>query len=461
MSTSLDQRFELASEALDADQRGFGNFSKVSTLGTSLAYKYIAGVGPQAVDDDTRDVVCPMGGVVSNENLVTGAGSLGPMSTQGVTGQLSTMIDNFDPVSQYPGFDVADLNEAMDLDPAWPIEMYAPPDSNIVPAANRRNAADWAWTVSPECCPDLQQNGDGMITTMMEHIYLQPHFESPMSTMTPPQFSYSSGVPSNNSINIMDGLEVDPVACYGTSIDTTVPSLENLLTALIVVGSNRVLIDVLSDSEDIHAQARDRVPIDQERLKTEVEGLVPWIISSCQRAVVLGQVDKETFDGHALLSIPEQQSDNHYRHFSANQIATRGRTVTEALRLAAQSIFTIELSIAGSRYHPVGSDLITVWSIPHDYRRTIGLRISFVLDFPPFGCRISPHITTFNVVPVGSSIIGCVMQNDVEGVMKLFLEGQASPLDVDPKGNSLLQVSEICLSAMRKLTRVLVRHAQR
>ena len=279
---------------MGADQRGFGNFSKVSTLGTSLAYKYIAGVGPQAVDDDTRDVVCPMEGIVSNDNLVTGAGSFGPMSTQGVTGKLSTRIDHLDPVSQYAGFVVADLNEAMDLDPTWPINMYAPPDSNIVPATNSRNAADWAWKMSPECCPDLEQNGDGTITAMMEHIYLQPRFESPMSTMTPPQFSRSTGIPSNYSINIMDRLEADPVACYGTSIDTAVPSLENLLTALIVLDSNRVLIDVLSDSEHIHAQARDRVPIDEERLRTEVEGLIRWIISSCQRAVVLGQVDKET-----------------------------------------------------------------------------------------------------------------------------------------------------------------------
>ena len=296
---------------------------------------------------------------------------------------------------------------------------------------------------------------------MMEHIDLQPHLESSISTMTTPHFSYSSGVSSKYSINIMDVLEVDPVAYYDTSIDTTVPSLENLLIALIVVGSNGVLIDVLSDSEDIHAKASDRVPIDQERLQTEVEGLIPWIISSCQRAVVLGQVDKETFDGHALLSIPEQQCNNNYRYFSANHIATRGRTLIEALRSAAQSMFMIELNIAGSRGHQGRSDVITVWSIPYDHRRTIGLSVSFVLDLHQFGCRTSPHVTTFNVVPIGSAIIDCVISNDLEGVMKLFSEGQASPLDVDPKGNSLLQVSETYLSAMRRLTRSLVRHAPR
>lgn len=458
---SLDQRFALASEALGADQRGFDNFSKMSTTGTPLASKYSAGVGPQAVDDDTRDVVCPMEGIVSNGELVTGVGSFGSMSSQGDTGQVSTRTDHLDPVSQYAGFVGANSTEAMDLDLTWPIDMYAPPDSSIVPATNSRNAADWAWTVSPESCPDLHRNGDEMIATMMEHIYLQPHFESPIPTITPPQFPYSSGVPSNYSIDIMDGLEADPVACYGTSFDTTVPSLENLLTASIVIGSNNVLVDVLSDSEDSHAQARDRIPIDQERLKTEIEGLIRWIISSCQRAVVLGQVDKETLDGHAFLSIPEQQCNNRSPYFPANQIATQGGTLIEALRFAAQSMFTIELSIAGSRYHPAGSDIITVWSIPYTYRRTIGLRVSFVLNFHPFGCRISPHITTFNVIPVGSSIIECVMQNDLEGVMKLFVEGQASPLDVDPKGHSLLQVSETCLPVICRLTRVLVRHAPR
>ena len=461
MSTSLDQRFALASEALGVGQKGFDNFSKVSATGIPLAYKYSAGVGPQVVDDDTRDVVCPMEGVVSNKDLITGVGPFGSMSTQDCMGQLSTRTDHLNLVSQYAGFVGVDSTEAMDLDFTWPIDICAPTDSNTVPARNGRNAADWAWAMSPEYCPDTQRNGDEMIANMMEHIYLQPHFENPMPTITPLRFPYSSGLPSIFPDNFIDGLEVDHVLRDGTSFDSTIPSLENLLTCLVVARSNSILVDVLSDSEDILGQARDRALVDQERLTIEIEGLIRWIISSCQRAVVLGQIDKETFDGHALLAIPVQQSNNYDHFLPANQVARRGETLIEALRFGAQSMFTIEFGIAGSGCYPVGSDVITVCSINYDYQRTIGLRVSFALDTSSFGCRISPHIQTFNVVPVGSSIISCVMQNDLEGVKKLFAEGQASPLDVDPKGNSLLQVSETYLSVMRTLTRFSVRHSPR
>lgn len=458
---SLDQSFLLASEALGVEQMGSDNFSKVSTTGTPFAYEYSAGVGPQAIDEDASDVICAMEGIVSNDNSIRSVGPFGLMPAQGDLRQLSTRTDHLDSVSQYAGLVGVDPTEAMDLDDTWPMDMCAPTDSNIVPARNSRNAADCAWAMSPEYCPHIQRNGDEMIANMMEHIYLQPRFESPMPTITPLQLPYSSGLPSISPNNFMDGLGVDPVARDGAGFDSTVPSLENLLTCRIVARSDSVLFGVLSESEDIFGQARDRLPIDHERLTIEIKDLIRWIISSCQRAVVLGQVDKETFNGHALLSIPVQQSNNCDLLLPANQIAPRGETLIEALRFEAQSMFAIEYGIAGSGCYPVGSDVITVWSIPYDCQRTIGLRVSFALDTSPFGCRISPHIETFNVVPVGSSIIKCVMQNDLEGVKKLFAEGQASPLDVDPKGNSLLQVSVTHLSVLRTLTQVLVRHAPR
>ena len=455
VSVSLDQSFALASEALGVDQMGSHNFSKLPSTGTPFACEYSAGVGPQAVEDDTSDVICAMEGIVSNENLVRGVGSFGLMSAQGDLCQLSTRTDHLDSISQYTGLAGMDSTEAMDLDDTWPM------DSNTVPARNSRNAADWAWTMSPEYCPDIQRNGDEMIANMMERIYLQPRFESPMPIITPLQLPYSSGPLSISTNNVMDGLEANPVARDGISFDSTVPSFENLLTCLVVARCHSILVDVLSDSEDIFGQARDRLPIDQERLTIEIEGLIRWIISSCQRAVVLGQVPKETFDGHALLSTPVQRSNNRAYSFPANQIATRGETLIEALRFGTQSMFTVELSTAGSGCCPVGSDVITVWSIPYDYQRTTGLRVSFALDTSPFGFGISPHITSFNVVPVGSPIIECVLQNDLEGVKKLFAEGQASPLDVDPKGNSLLQVSETHLLITRTLIQVLVCHAPR
>ena len=222
----------------------------------------------------------------------------------------------------------------MNLDETWPIDMCASTDSNTVPARNSRNAAGWAWVTNSEYCPDILRNGDEVIANMMEQIYLQPRFESPMPTITPLQLPYSSGLPSNAPNSIMDGLEIDPVARDGTSFDTTLPSSWDLL------------------------------------------------IGAC---------------------------------------------------------------------YPVRWDIIAVLFTAQDHQRTIGLRASFALNTPPFGSRISPHIKTLNVVPVGSSIIKSVMQNDLEGAKELFAEGQASPLDVDPKANSLLHT----------LTRVSVRHSPR
>lgn len=57
------------------------------------------------------------------------------------------------------------------------------------------------------------------------------------------------------------------------------------------------------------------------------------------------------------------------------------------------------------------------------------------------GFHISPHITTFNIVPDESDIIQCAVQNDLRGVQRLFESRKASPQDVDSRGFSLLSVS--------------------
>ena len=434
----LDQRFALASEVLGGDRTGFNHFSEASSTRTPFANEYSAGGELQAVDDNTKDAICGMEGIISNDELVSGVGSFSLMSTQEDSGQIPTRTNHLDLVSQYDGLVGASLTEAMDVDVDWPIDTCAPTESHATLARRSPNCADWAWTMSPEYCPDIQQNGDDWIANMMEHMDLQPLFESPMLTIAALQVPYSSGLPSISPDNIMHGLETDAVAA------DTIPSVESLLTCLLLIRCNSIALDVLRYSweMEIFRQASLEVPIDEDRLMIEIEDLLRWIVSSCQRAVAQGQVDKETFDGHALLSIPVNQSNLRDRPFPANQTATRGETLIEALKFRAVGMFTIELRIAGSGRYPVGSDVITVCSIPQDQQRTLGLIASFALNSSPFRARISPHIRTFNVIPTRSPIIECVKKNDLEGVQKLFAEGQASPLDVDPKGNSLLQVSE-------------------
>lgn len=438
----MDQRIALASEALGGDQTGFDKFSEASSTRTPFANEYGAGGELQAVDDNTKDAICGMEGILSNDEMVSGVGPITLMSTQEDSGQIPIETSHLDLVSQYAGLVGASSTEAMDVDIHWPIDMCAPTESNAALARRSLDCADWAWAMSPEYCSNIQRNGDDMIANMMEHMDLQPLFESPMLTIAPLQFPYSSGLPSISPDNIMDGLEIDVVAA------DTIPSVESLLTCLLLTRCNSIALDVLRYSweMEIFRQASLEVPIDEHRLMIEIEDLLRWIVSSCQRAVAQGQVDKKTFDGSALLSILVHQSNIRDQLFPANQTATRGETLIEALKFRPLGMFTIELSIAGSGRYPVGSDVITVCSIPQDQQRTLGLMVSFALNTAPFGARISPHIRTFNVVPTRSPIIECVKKHDLEGVQKLFAEGQASPSDVDPKGNSLLQVSETHLS---------------
>ena len=396
----------------------------------------------QAVEDNAKDTAFGMEGIVSNYELVRGLGPFNLMSTQEESSQMPTGTSHLDLVSQYAGLFGSGSTEAMDVDANWPIERCAPTELNAALPRRSLNYADWTWAMNPEYCPEIQQNSDymmvDMMANMMEHTDLQPRFESPMLTIAPQQSPYSNGFASIFPDSILDGLELDLVAA------DTIPSVENLLTCLLVVRHNSIALDVLRYSweMEIFRQARLEVPIDNERLTIEIEELLRWIVSSCQRAVVQGRVGKETLDGQALLSIPVHQSNIRNRLYRANRTAKRGETLIEAPNFRDPGMFTIELSIAGSGCYPVGSDVITVCSIPNHPQRTIGLTVSFALNTSPFGAHISPHIKTFNVVPIGCSIIECVKKNDLEGVQKLFAEGQASPLDVDPRGNSLLQVRE-------------------
>lgn len=55
--------------------------------------------------------------------------------------------------------------------------------------------------------------------------------------------------------------------------------------------------------------------------------------------------------------------------------------------------------------------------------------------------RICPHIKAFNVIPENSEVIRRVSRNDLPGLQELFDNREASPLDVDPRGSSLLSAS--------------------
>ena len=90
---------------------------------------------------------------------------------------------------------------------------------------------------------------------------------------------------------------------------------------------------------------------------------------------------------------------------------------------------------------------VTVTCIPKTSRRSKGLSATFarmlnISRAPP----ISPIITTFNVISLESDIFRCAIENDLSGMQKLFDAKEASPLDVDPFGVSLLWVLYLALN---------------
>ena len=58
--------------------------------------------------------------------------------------------------------------------------------------------------------------------------------------------------------------------------------------------------------------------------------------------------------------------------------------------------------------------------------------------------QISPFLKTSNVIHQESKIIICLRGNDLQGVRRLLERKEASPLDVDERGFSLLSVTFPC-----------------
>ena len=85
---------------------------------------------------------------------------------------------------------------------------------------------------------------------------------------------------------------------------------------------------------------------------------------------------------------------------------------------------------------------IHVSFMPKNDRRTTGVTVSFRrLQGDHHSYSLYRRIKTINVVPPNSDVIQCVLRNDLQSLQMLFDKREASPLDVDPQGFSLLSVS--------------------
>lgn len=125
------------------------------------------------------------------------------------------------------------------------------------------------------------------------------------------------------------------------------------------------------------------------------------------------------------------------------------RATSRSQLLVASSTGTISLgysSVSETNPSTIKSEQLLALAItfmPRSKDRTVGISIIFGEIQDTVGAqKISPYIRTFNVIPKDSAIINSVLHNNLEEVQNLFASGEASPLDVDPDGFSLLSVHD-------------------
>ncbi len=132
-----------------------------------------------------------------------------------------------------------------------------------------------------------------------------------------------------------------------------------------------------------------------------------------------------------------------------NTAASLWQATSRSQLLVASSTGTLNVrysSVSGTDPGLIQSERLLAFTIafmPRSKERTIGVSIMFSESQDTVGAqKMSPYICAFNVIPKDSAIIKSVLRNDLEEVRNLFASGEASPLDVDPDGFSLLSVHD-------------------
>lgn len=191
-------------------------------------------------------------------------------------------------------------------------------------------------------------------------------------------------------------------------------------------------------------------------LHLEIENLLCWSYEKSAQTARLRQASRQnnSIDIRAEKSChgsthdrdpsrPDTQESHNSRIFPS----PKPRLISFFTRVIPSSTLRIELWTESQGFledlcNPEPCDWLKVSFIPREYKRSKGLTVELITAQGAFSePRICPRIKAFNVVPENSEVIRCVSRNDLPGLQKLFDNREASPLDVDPRGYSLLSVS--------------------
>ena len=185
--------------------------------------------------------------------------------------------------------------------------------------------------------------------------------------------------------------------------------------------------------------------IHSEWLRLELDNVIVWIFETVSKNIRQHQARRRI--GKSASPFEESREPPARRGRSGGESESNDEVqfigTSYALSKSHKGVLRVTLGNYLSRGTSANTlAALKVSFIPKECRRKIGLCATFVNVMSEVsGPRISPRLTTFNVIPDDSEIINCIKRNDFNGLKTLFDKREASPTDVDSGGFSLLSVS--------------------
>lgn len=192
--------------------------------------------------------------------------------------------------------------------------------------------------------------------------------------------------------------------------------------------------------------------IHSQWLQLELEDLLCRTWESCLKAVRDQQAARSEYEaGDHSIGLSSKQTirngpgPSHESPMQHNPLALNLRYSNYLLSVAPAGVLKVQLGKYSELNDPRSGGpsqcVVRVSSTSVSKKRTVGVSVTFRKPLShSTQLRLYPHIETFNVVPHDSEIIKCVSRSDLQGVRRLFDAREASAMDVDPFGFSLLSV---------------------
>ena len=382
------------------------------------------------------------------------------------------------PVSQpeMTNFQVGRAQKSSSMDPANSLSMVQQPIGSVIDICGEQTSvyptgqrSDLDWSTFLNLSPEIQPF-DGTPTAA---------FVSSQTSDSQNSFNYDLAPPLLEENGIHSQMEPQDesrswynLACISTSSSITLEGAnpEDIVSSLHALHSNfpmhlvRHELDGYLYSDSHLASLLDMV--NSTWLHLEIENILCWSYEMSARKLRQRQVSRQDCNFNSRPGSSYLGSNHDYdrgrpdtREVHNGQVflGAKPKLKSFLMRVTPSSTLRIQLwtDLQGCLEdvrNPEPHNWLRVTFIARESKRSKGLTVEFTItqgDFPePCLCRC---IKAFNVVPENSEVIQCVSRNDLPGLQKLFDNRKASPLDVDPRGYSLLSASLTSDSLVRSI----------